>query len=280
MAYIVSRPALLENIEDDVYYCMWKRQLRPYNEVSKGDTLYFYESSLKKINWIAVISKVVKLRYNNKKDLIRQLTDVFGPVDHDHPYIKSKDNTSGYSIAWKVNMSEPIEIVKPVGVNMVQSGWLRVTNEVAEKWNLDRTLSGDSVLDTFIKGNIGLKDKIMKLNSKMKGVRHERISSYVRNTIRKDTVLIKALKKHFGYMCQFPNCEVKIPKRDGGFYIEVAHIEPIHKGGKSVLGNLLVLCPNHHKELDYGKLKITKQTDKRVTGMLNGQHFEIDVSLD
>ena len=60
-----------------------------------------------------------------------------------------------------------------------------------------------------------------------------------------------------------------------GFYIEVAHVKPISRGGKSLLGNLLVLCPNHHKEFDYGHLKIIEQTVTYLRGMLNGTAFDI-----
>jgi predicted restriction endonuclease len=70
---------------------------------------------------------------------------------------------------------------------------------------------------------------------------------------------------------------VRILKRDGTFYIEVAHIQPLSEEGRSILGNLLVLCPNHHKEFDYGDLKILEQTWDSVRGTLNGRDFEISL---
>lgn len=54
-----------------------------------------------------------------------------------------------------------------------------------------------------------------------------------------------------------------------------AHIKPVHKNGKSILGNLLVLCPNHHKEFDLGARKITEQDDKQLVGVLNEKPFSI-----
>jgi len=95
--------------------------------------------------------------------------------------------------------------------------------------------------------------------------------------IRRDTRLVKALKAFYQFRCQFPGCGVRIPKRGGGFYIEVAHIEPVRKGGRSVLGNLLVLCPNHHKEFDHGHLEIREQTEEKVHGILNGTEFSIEL---
>ena len=113
----------------------------------------------------------------------------------------------------------------------------------------------------------------------MAGVSAERCQAIVNLTIRKDTSLVRALKKLADFQCLFPGCGVRIPKRGGGFYIEVAHIEPVHAGGQSVLGNLVVLCPNHHKEFDYGEPVIERQELDRVQGLLNGRRFEIRLPL-
>ena len=66
---------------------------------------------------------------------------------------------------------------------------------------------------------------------------------------------------------------------DGSKYIEVAHINAVKDGGKSVHGNLLVLCPNHHKEFDYGNLKINTHTSSKLSGQLNGKNFEIELIM-
>jgi predicted restriction endonuclease len=118
-------------------------------------------------------------------------------------------------------------------------------------------------------------DKIRRINEIMKNVSPQRISSVVSQTIRKDTKLVKALKSICDYRCQFPDCGARIQKSGGGYYIEVAHIQPVKSGGKSIIGNLLVLCPNHHKEFDFGDLMISEQNESLVKGSLNGRKFEI-----
>ncbi|MBA7528809.1 hypothetical protein ES705_20999 [subsurface metagenome] len=35
---------------------------------------------------------------------------------------------------------------------------------------------------------------------------------------------------------------------------EIHHIKPLYKGGKETIDNLILLCPNHHKEADLGIL--------------------------
>ena len=111
----------------------------------------------------------------------------------------------------------------------------------------------------------------------MADISPERVRSVVVRTVRRDTRLVKALKELCEFRCQFPGCGVRIPKRDGGFYIEVAHIQPMSEGGRSTIGNLLVLCPNHHKEFDYGDLEIVEQTADTIRGKLNGKEFEIQL---
>lgn len=116
---------------------------------------------------------------------------------------------------------------------------------------------------------------LRQLNEKMKGVEPEKRIAEIEQVLRKDARIVELLKKATNYRCQFPDCTSEIPTKKGLNYVEVAHIKPVHKGGKSVLGNLIVLCPNHHKEFDYGDLNIIEQTDDLLTGTLNGKAFII-----
>jgi predicted restriction endonuclease len=111
----------------------------------------------------------------------------------------------------------------------------------------------------------------------MKNVAPERVEKLISTTIRKDTKMINALKQATNFKCQFPACGQQIVKKNGGFYIEVAHIKPVSLNGQSILGNLIVLCPNHHKEFDFGDLKIIEQTNNKLAGYLNGNKFEIEL---
>lgn len=113
------------------------------------------------------------------------------------------------------------------------------------------------------------------LNDKMLKVIPEKRKMEIESTIRKDKSMVKLLKERVGYKCQFPGCEAKIPTKDGSNYVEVAHIDPVKIGGQSVIGNLVVLCPNHHKEFDLGDLHIQEQSQCRLTGSLNSVDFEI-----
>lgn len=93
--------------------------------------------------------------------------------------------------------------------------------------------------------------------------------------LRNDRGIVSLLKKIYNYQCQFPECKSKISTKDGVNYVEVAHITPVKTGGKSILGNLVVLCPNHHKEFDLGHLEITEQNKTLLKGNLNDKQFDI-----
>jgi len=118
---------------------------------------------------------------------------------------------------------------------------------------------------------------IATANERMKKISPKKIERIIRTSIRNDSKIITLLKEKYNYKCQFPGCGITIKKSDGNFYIEVAHINPVASGGKSVIGNLLVLCPNHHKEFDYGNLVIEEQDSYKIKGILNDQNFEISM---
>jgi predicted restriction endonuclease len=132
--------------------------------------------------------------------------------------------------------------------------------------------------DSLNKSVLSVTTQLRLLNEAMKNVSPERVKQLVQVTIRNDTTMIKALKKAVGYKCQFPGCGPQIKKKDGTYYIEVAHILPVKDDGKSILGNLVVLCPNHHKEFNHGERIITKQSETELSGAINGKDFTIYIN--
>jgi len=137
-------------------------------------------------------------------------------------------------------------------------------------------LRKDEMLDDYIDDKSKsttqqIEKALAKLNKQLKPMR----KIIIERTLRNDTPIIRALKKKYKYQCQFPSCNAIIKKSNGELYIEVAHIEPVSLGGQSILSNLIVLCPNHHKEFDVGKKIILKQDPTLLHGILNGKKFTI-----
>jgi predicted restriction endonuclease len=124
---------------------------------------------------------------------------------------------------------------------------------------------------------IFLLEEIQELHNKMLLIKPERKIQEITRLIRNDRKIVNVLKELVGYKCQFPDCNSYIPNKHGTNYVEVAHIKPIYLGGQSIIGNLIVLCPNHHKEFDLVEPTIIQQNEYIVSGILNGKNFKINL---
>lgn len=277
MEYITSRGFILPKSADDFanrpWFNLWRIKLWPYRELVTDDILYWYESPTRYIVWKSRVVDVDRFFYPSHRALQERLEARFGKFDTNQPYFLESPE-QGYCLVWKAVPLQRVRLPKPADLRFPRQGWLRVDNDIATRWLNQSEVVDDVVLDDLVPSG-SLLERIYQLNVIMADVSPERIRSVVMRTVRRDTQLIKALKELCGYRCQFPGCGTRIQKRDGGFYIEVAHVQPVSRGGQSVIGNLLVLCPNHHKEFDYGNLKIFEQTVDRIRGSLNRKPFEI-----
>lgn len=95
-------------------------------------------------------------------------------------------------------------------------------------------------------------------------------------TYKRDNKTIALIKILRDFKCQI--CSTTIKKKDGTFYIEAAHIKPKHLKGRETLDNILLLCPNHHKEFDFGQLEIINQDIEQIDFILNGQRHKIKLN--
>ena len=265
-------PESANDLADRFWFNLWRRKLWPYRELIVGDTLYWYESPTKNIVWKSRVTDVERFFYDSKKAVKKRLKARFGDFDTTQPYFAEAPE-QGYCLAWKVAPLQRMSLPKPDTLRFPRQGWRRVDDDIASMW-LKREVADDVTLDDIVPSGT-LLERLNQLNVMMAEVTPERVRSVVERTVRRDTQLVKALKELCEFRCQFPGCGVRIPKRDGGFYIEVAHIQPVSRGGQSVIGNLLVLCPNHHKEFDFGDVEIVEQTVEGIKGTLNGKWFEI-----
>jgi hypothetical protein len=92
---------------------------------------------------------------------------------------------------------------------------------------------------------------------------------------KKDNKTIAQLKILRDFKCQI--CKASILKKDGSKYVEAAHIEAKHKKGRETPDNILILCPNHHKEFDFGNVAIKKHTPDLLEFKMN--HIDYSISL-
>ena len=277
MEYITSRgfdlPTDQNKMESFDWFNMWEKRNFPYYELLVGDTLYWFDTKAQRLVWKTEVISVERYPYSDKQQILDRYRNSLGSK-----YYESRPQ-NGYFIGYKIKVLERINFSKPAGFNFPQLGWLRVDNEVSKSWfNRERLDDNNTLDDNISLQGQSLSEQLKELNLKMQNVSPERIEKLISTTIRKDTKIIQALKEVAEYKCQFPDCGQRIKTKKGTYYIEVAHIKPVAESGQSILGNLIVLCPNHHKEFDYGELKVSEQTDNKIVGLLNGSNFEIELT--
>lgn len=142
-------------------------------------------------------------------------------------------------------------------------------NEIANKTEDQTTAEDLEQIDSLIEDDQDLERVIDELLARNTTVDLETIN-VVTKKLKRDYTAVQKLKALYNDECQI--CGFTIEKSNGGRYSEVAHIVALADGGMDNIRNMLVLCPNHHKLLDFGKL--TVDISKNIAS-LNGKEFPI-----
>lgn len=82
--------------------------------------------------------------------------------------------------------------------------------------------------------------------------------------VERDTALSYSLKELYNNQCQICGSTIQLA---GGLYSEVHHLKPLGEkhSGHDIKSNMIVVCPNHHTQLDYGAIAIIPDTFKIIT---------------
>ena len=111
--------------------------------------------------------------------------------------------------------------------------------------------------------------------------RPQTTTSNVTRYIR-DSKYGKELKELYDYSCCF--CGMLIERPHDIPYVESCHIKPLNEGGPDVKENILILCPNHHIEFDYGSISLNPNdlTLKHINqeNVLNGRQIDLRHNVD
>lgn len=97
-------------------------------------------------------------------------------------------------------------------------------------------------------------------------------------TYKRDNKTIAQIKVLRNFECQI--CGTKIKKKKGGFYIEAAHIKPKSLKGRETPDNILILCPNHHKEFDYGARKVVNHNKDFIEFEMNRKTYKLNLKVE
>lgn len=77
---------------------------------------------------------------------------------------------------------------------------------------------------------------------------------------KRDSKLVRTIKYRVNHFCQVCNNRILIDKNT--YYSEAHHLQPLgreHKGTDDE-DNIIIVCPNHHTEFDYGSIAVNPKT--------------------
>ncbi len=153
MEFITSRKFEMPSAESDMsnllWFNMWEYKLFPYEELKVGDVLYWYESKRKSVVWKTSVVNIDRFSYDNKDAAKRRLKKRFGEFDDEQSYYVDAPS-QGFCLAFKVKPLQRLNLLKPEGIKKFpQQGWLRVDDEITQKW-LKTEIEDDSILDMII----------------------------------------------------------------------------------------------------------------------------------
>lgn len=94
---------------------------------------------------------------------------------------------------------------------------------------------------------------------------------------KRDNKTIAEIKIARDFQCQI--CNTFILKKDGKRYVEAAHIISKSDRGQELPENIILLCPNHHKEFDLGDCQIKTQTKSHIELLINGKNYTINLVI-
>jgi predicted Zn-ribbon and HTH transcriptional regulator len=89
--------------------------------------------------------------------------------------------------------------------------------------------------------------------------------------LQRNHKLVEKLKKLYEGKCQL--CGFTFQQRNARPYCEAAHLKPMarREANIDVKDNLFILCPNHHKMLDYGSLRLEWNAAGNLVGVIDGK---------
>lgn len=103
------------------------------------------------------------------------------------------------------------------------------------------------------------------------------VVTFKRRQYKRDNKTIAQLKFLREFKCQICNIGILTEKKT--LYVEAAHIKAKRHKGPETADNILILCPNHHKEFDVGEKKIISHTKELLSFELNGKSYALDLRL-
>lgn len=214
-------------------------------EVQMTGNLVFYD--YKKITKLLFELKLIKNKSNNKNHSFIKIDD------HSFQTRTNVISNNNFKNSTK-NFKENLDIDN-ISTIILPDKELKVESKSV----LKAELKVESKKNNFSMphNNFMNKDKRIKFKGSLEPRKKQR--SFI--AINRNMTIVKYLKNLYKNQCQICGEAIEISKNM--FISQVHHIKPLGThNGADVIGNMIVLCPNHHAMFDRGA--ITIDIDKRI----------------
>jgi len=233
------RKTLKLNEKSNYDECDWNWITEDFNLFIFRNYLNLYKKKLKKKE------KELKQRENQSTTNKIRLTDyyedlIIPQIETDEDELRINDNKTDEFI----QLTDE-EIVELINEELVDN--LDEIRKIEEKYKYVKPIVKEFISKRIERGNFA--DKIKKLNN------------------------FKCL------ICERLNKSPYVFKKDNGdYYIEVHHIIPVAELqiGSLSTANLITVCPNHHRQIHYGKFEIVENNDLRFIFRIDNQLIHIN----
>jgi hypothetical protein len=133
MNYITSRETVALGSNR---YNLWRIRLYPFNELSRGDVVFWYETKSESIVWAAIVTDVKTFEFENRAEVERELAKMFHTVKQEEYLDKyfERGKARGYCLAFKVKGLATMNWAKPDHLKFPQNGWMRASSKEAMEW--------------------------------------------------------------------------------------------------------------------------------------------------
>lgn len=92
------------------------------------------------------------------------------------------------------------------------------------------------------------------------------------NIYQRNRNIVEYIKNIYNDKCQI--CGERLELMND-YYSEVHHIHSLHLNGKDIIGNMIVLCPNHHVLFDKGSINL--DLERNSVRYINGKEEKIKI---
>ena len=238
-----------------------------------------------KINWKGFQDDTLDLNIKAEKDL-----SILFPIPLDANNYKDNENSKltgqvGYSyyeisLAERIISDELIELSKSGAQKIELEKLKRIYFSITEQeFDID-ILNSDELEQQEIIKIYKYEQNKSKIVEDLKSLKETEPEVVIINqkSFKRDNKTIAQLKILRKFECQI--CGAKILKKNNDYYIEAAHIKSKNQKGRETPDNLLILCPNHHKEFDHGQRIIKQHNTNKIVFELNGKPYEIDLRIE